>query len=220
MQAAAQPQRSVARLNLMNLTAIFESWHIGDGNYPPFDEGQLVNLSFELEPRTTAEISLGVPENFEHLGKGEYRFCGTALKVYENADDPTIAILKTGEFRFYIMSDESDRYVQGRRYCGEGTLLLDHYSWVEYLSERENPPDLFYKLKVKRILKVNIPEKFIARHETGKSLPTRLIPEDYSVSDVEEINTMQGQPFDEEFYIIDLDSSELEGRDIPRTFIS
>ena len=45
------------------------------------------------------------------------------------------------------MSDEANRYVQGRGYCGEGTLLLDHYSWVEYLSERENPPDLFYKLK-------------------------------------------------------------------------
>jgi hypothetical protein len=98
--------------------------------------------------------------------------------------------------------------------------LLDHYSWVEYFAKYENPPDLFYKLSVKRILKVNIPEKFVARHETGKSLPTRLIPEDYSLSDVEEINSMQGQPFDEEFYIIDFDSSELEGCEIPRTFIS
>ena len=78
---------------------------------------------------------------------------------------------------------------------------------------------MFYKLKVERILKVNLPEKFVARHETGKSFPTRLIPEDYSVSDVEEINTMQGQPFDEEFYIIDFDGSELEGRDVPHTFI-
>jgi len=203
----------------MNLTAIFESWHVDDGNYPPLTVGQLVNLSFELEPRQTEGVSLDVPESFEHLGKGEYRFCGTALNVYEKPDDPTITIIKTGEFRFYIMFEESNRYVQGKRYCGVGTLLLDHYSWVEYLSERENPPDLFHKLQVKRILKVNIPEKFVARHETGKSLPTRLIPADYSVSDVEEINTMQDQPFDEEFYIIDFDSSELEGRDIPRTFI-
>ncbi len=204
----------------MNLTAIFESWHIGDGNYPPLSVGQLVNLSFEFEPRKMEEVSSDVPESFEDLGSGEYRFCGTALNVYENAGDPAITIIKTGDFRFYIMSDESNRYVQCRRYCGEGTLLLDHYSWVEYLSERENPPDLFYKLEVKRVLKVNMPEKFVARHETGKSLPTRLIPEDYSASDVEELITMQGQALDEEFYIVDFDSSELEGRDIPRTFIS
>jgi len=204
----------------MDLTAIFESWHIDDGNYPPFIEGQLVNLSFELEPRKMEEVRMSVPESFEHLGNGEYRFCGTALNVYENVDDPAITIIKAGDFQFYVMSNESNLNVQGRRYCGEGTLLLDHYSWVEYLSERENPPDLFYKLKVKRILKVNMPEKFVARHETGKSFPTRLNPEDYSDSDVEAIHTMQGQPFDEEFYIIDFDNSELEGRDIPRTFIS
>jgi hypothetical protein len=200
----------------MNLTAIFESWHIGDGNYPPLNVGQLTNLSFELEPRKTEEVGLDIPESFEHLGKGEYRFCGNVLKVYGDG----ITIINTGDFRFYIMSNESGHYLEGRRYCGEGTLVLDHYSWVEFFAKYENPPDLFYKLSVERILKVNIPEKFVARHETGKSLPTRLIPEDYSLSDVEEINTMQGQPFDEEFYIIEFDSSELEGRDIPRTFIS
>ena len=207
-------------MSLMNLTAVFESWHIGDGNYPPLSKGELVNLSFEFEPRRIEEVSLDVPESFEHLGKGEYRFCGTAVNVYESSDDPAITIIETGDFRFYIMSDESNRYVQGRRYRGEGTLLLDHYSWVEYLSDRENPPDLFYQLEVKRILKVNTPEKFVARHETGKSFPTRLVPENYSASDVEEINAMHGQPFDEEFYIIDFDNSELEGREIPRTFIS
>ncbi|HWS53171.1 MAG TPA: hypothetical protein VN228_03560 [Pyrinomonadaceae bacterium] len=41
----------------MNLTAIFESWHVGDGNYPPLRKGQLVNLSFELEPRGVGEAS-------------------------------------------------------------------------------------------------------------------------------------------------------------------
>ena len=124
MSPAAEGRRSVARLDLMNLTAIFESWHIDDGNYPPLTEGQLVNLTFELEPRKVEEVSSSIPESFEHLGKGEYCFCGTALNVYENGDDPAIAIIKTGDFRFYIMSDESNRYVQGRRYCGEGTSCL------------------------------------------------------------------------------------------------
>lgn len=110
----------------MNLTAIFESWHIDDGNYPPLTEGQFVNLTFELEPREVEEVSSVIPESFEHLGKGEYRFCGTVLNVYGNGDD-AITIITTGDFRFYIMSDESSRYVKGRRYCGEGTLLLDHF---------------------------------------------------------------------------------------------
>ena len=118
------------------------------------------------------------------------------------------------------MAEESDRYQQGCRYCGEGTLLLDHYYWVEFLESYEDPPNLFYNLKVSRILRVKIPERFVARHDKGKSLPTRLVPEDYSASLVVELNTMQGQSFDEEFYVIEFDGSGLEGRNIPRTFLS
>lgn len=204
----------------MNLTAIFESWHVDDGNYPPFDKGQLVNLSFELEPRKMEEVSLSFPESFEHLGNGEYRCCGTVQKVYRGQDQDTVVIIQTGDFRFYILSEESDRYEQGRRYCAEGTLLLDHYLWVEFLDSYEDPPDLFFNLEVRRILRVRIPERFVARHDKGKSLPTRLVPEDYSASHVVELDTMKGQSFDEEFFVIEFDSSRPEGRDIPRTFLS
>ena len=204
----------------MNLTAVFESWHIGDGNYPPFNKGQLVNLSFELEPRRFEAVSLSNPECFEHLGNGDYRCCGTVQKVYEGQDQDTVVIFQTGDFRFYVMSEQSERYEQGRRYCGEGTLLLDHYYWVEFLESYELPPNLFYNLKVSRILRVEIPESFVARHEKGKSLPTRLLPQDYSASQVEELDTMQGQSFDEEFYLIVFDGSGLEECNIPRTFLS
>ncbi len=204
----------------MNVTAIFESWHIGDGNYPPLSKGQLVNLSFELEPRKMEEVSLSIPESFEHLGNGEYRCCCTVRKVYEGEDRDTVVILQAGDFRFYTMSAESDSYVQGGRYGGEGTLLLDHYYWVEFLESYEDPPNLFFKLEIRRILRVRIPERFVARHEKGKSLPTRLVPGDYSASDVEELATMEGQSLDEDFYIIEFDDSGLEGREIPRTFLS
>jgi hypothetical protein len=30
--------------------AVFETWHLGDGNYPPIKSGQLANLSFKVEP--------------------------------------------------------------------------------------------------------------------------------------------------------------------------
>jgi hypothetical protein len=33
----------------LQLTAIFEAWHFGDGNYQPRDKNRLVNLSFEVE---------------------------------------------------------------------------------------------------------------------------------------------------------------------------
>ena len=111
----------------MKLSAIFESWHIGDGNYPPLHKGQLVNLSFEVEPRTIEEASLNAPHSFEHLGDGEYRFCGDVIRVYGGVDRDTVVIFEAGEFRFYVMSYEAGRYVQDQRYCGEGTLLLDHY---------------------------------------------------------------------------------------------
>jgi len=187
---------------------------------PPLNKGQLVNLSFELEPKQTEEAGLDVPDSFEHLGEGEYRFCGTVLKVYEGDDQDTLVVIQTGDFRFYIISDKPGRYVQGRRSCGEGTLLLDHYRWVEFLDSYEDPPNLFYNFGVSRICRVHIPEKFVSRHENGKSLPTRLVTNDYCASDVEEMSTMEGQSFDEEFYIIEFDGSGFEGRDIPRTFIS
>ncbi|MDQ3687891.1 MAG: hypothetical protein M3430_20125 [Acidobacteriota bacterium] len=204
----------------MEFSAIFESWHIGDGNYPPLHKGRLVNLSFELEPRTIEETSLNAPHSFEHLGNGDYRFCGDVIKVYGREGKDTVVIFESGDFRFYVMSYEVSRYVQGHRYCGEGTLLLDHYYWVEFLREYEDPPNLFYNLEVNRIRKIKIPERFIARHEQGKSFPTRLVPKDYSDSDVEELNTMEGQPFDEEFYVIEFGKYVSEENNIPRTFRS
>ena len=204
----------------MNPTAIFESWHISDGNYPPFTKGQLVNLSFELEPRKMEEVSLSIPESFEHLGNGEYRCCCTVQKVYLGEDRDTVVIFQADDFRFYAMSEQPDTYKQGLRYCGEGTLLLDHYYWVEFLERYQDPPNLFFNLKVSRILKVKIPEWFVARNEKGKSLPTRLVPKDYSASDVEEIDTMDLQSLDEDFYVIEFDSPGLEGCAIPRSFLS
>ncbi|MCP9495957.1 MAG: hypothetical protein MSG64_16030 [Pyrinomonadaceae bacterium MAG19_C2-C3] len=204
----------------MKLSAIFESWHIGDGNYPPLHKGQLVNLSFEVEPRTIEEARLNSHHSFEHLGNGECRFCGDVIRVYSGEDRDTVVIFEAGDFRFYVMSYEADRYVQGQRYCGEGTLLLDHFYWVEFLSEYENPPNLFYNLEVNRIKKIRTPERFVERQEQGKSFPTRLVPEDYSDSDVEELDTMEEQSFDEEFYIIEFDKHESDRNNIPRTFLS
>jgi hypothetical protein len=80
------------------------------------------------------------------------------------------------------------------------------------------PPDLFYNLRVTRIRKVGVPERFVSRHERGKMLPTRVGPADFE--DVEELATMKGQRFDEEFFVIDFDDTGLDGAAIPLTFRS
>ena len=104
----------------------------------------------------------------------------------------------------------------GERVEFAGTLLLDHYIWVEYLHTYPDPPDLFYNLRVTRIRKVTVPERFIARHEGGKALPSRVGPADFEK--VEDLATMEGQPFDEEFFVIDFDGAGLEGANLPLTF--
>ena len=41
----------------MKLCAIFESWNISGGNYPPLRTGQFVNLSFELVPERVSRVA-------------------------------------------------------------------------------------------------------------------------------------------------------------------
>ena len=203
----------------MELTAIFENWHIGDGNYPPLHVNQLVNLSFEVEPCSISVAVADESEQFVHLCSAEYRFPARVLKIYDDECNRKITVAESSGFRFYFISQQAHRYGPGDSLVIDGTLLIDHYIWVENLEGYSDAPNLFYNLKVRRIRKVDIPDRFIARHESGKSFPTRLRRSDYSESDVEDIETMEGQPFDEEFYIIDFDSKGLEDEVIARTFI-
>ncbi len=203
----------------MELTAVFESWHIGDGNYPPLHVGQRANLSFEIDAKHLEEASLDLPENFIHLGSAEYRFCGKILRVYEHEGNEKIVVIKAKDFCFYIERRKSDHHQAGMKITGEGTLLLDHYIWVEFLDTYADPPNLFYNLKVTRIRKIRIPDQLVVRSGTSISYPCRLAPKEYSESDIEELSTMQGQNFNEEFYLVDFDSKGLEKEEIARTFI-
>jgi hypothetical protein len=83
----------------VKLTAVFESWHIADGNYPPLAAGQPVNLSFEVNPSVVEQARSGEPESFVHLGGGEYDFTATVLRIYR---DETIIVLESRDFRFYM----------------------------------------------------------------------------------------------------------------------
>ena len=89
----------------MELFAVFETWHLGDGNYPPLEAEELVNLSFEIEPDELQSATTAAAPEFHQLEEARYRFRGSVIRVYEGGD-PTnrIVIVEAGSFRFYICS--------------------------------------------------------------------------------------------------------------------
>jgi hypothetical protein len=200
---------------VVKLTAIFESWHIGDGNYPPLRRGQQVNLSFEVDPSAIDPAVSGEVDSFIHLGDGEYEFTGTILRIYSDDSDTPVVVVGCGDFHFYM--NRPLRLTDGERVRGRGMLLLDHYLWVEFLDRYSSPPDLFYQLIVERIRRVQIPPPFIARHAAGKSLPASVPSTLYDLAHVQEIETMEGQAFDEEFYLLDLDDQAVRTQ-VAKTF--
>jgi len=86
----------------VNLSAVFETWHLGDGNYPPLFKGMLVNLSFELEAGEIVTLERPRPPSFQHLGEANYKFVGEVLRVYEE-DEPLqrLIVIECSDFRFY-----------------------------------------------------------------------------------------------------------------------
>ena len=197
----------------MKLTAIFEKWHIGDGNYPPLHRGQQVNLSFEINPSDIEKCAAERAESFVDLGGGEYDFTGTVLRTYE---PQAVTVVRSGNFRFYV--NRSMALKEGDQVRGKGILFLDRYTWVEFLHQYPNPPDLFYQLRIERIRRVQIPEHYVSRDRQSKSLPTSLAPHDYAAEHVSEIETMEGEDSDEQFYLLDLSDEGVSGQ-VARTFI-
>lgn len=201
----------------MKLTALFEAWHIWDGNYPPLTRGQLVRLAFELQVARLTALSARVTPVMEHGDGADYRILAQLIRVYGRGED-RFAVFDTGAFRFYVDRRDAASRSPGTWVELEGTLALDHYLWAEFLDQYSNPPNLFYTLRVDRIRRIPIPESEIARGERGgKAMPTRVSPEEFRA--VEELETMEGQTFDEEFYLIDLTSEGVAAVDVPFTFI-
>jgi hypothetical protein len=204
----------------VHLTAIFETWHIGDGNYPPLRTNQLVNLSFEFQPDSLSNLSSPNEDKFEHIVDAEYSFAGKVLKRYLDPPDSHIVVIQAAGFRFYINSIPKGSPVlrEGDKCQGRGRLLFDHYIWVEFLSGYKDPPDLFYRLRVIRLRSVKISEKFISRYPTGMSGPASLDHENYSGADISEVERMENVDEDWRFFLVDFDDSDVGKAAIPLTF--
>jgi hypothetical protein len=189
----------------MRLVAVFESWQVPDGNYAPFERGQHARLSFEIDGARLERSSSSLT-SFVSNDDATCEFDAIVLGKYGG-----LTALDAGGFRFYVNGREADSFDRGVHVTGSGTLALDHYAWFEGLDSFTDPPNLFYETTVTRIRKVRIPERFIHRHSSGKSLPTTVGPHEYSSEEVEELDTMNGQNFDEEFYLLDLDAPAVAG---------
>jgi len=203
----------------MEIFAVFETWHLGDGNYPPLMNGQLVNLSFEVCPDELKPAERNAIPEFRHLGQARYEFTGTVLRAYEkdNRTSP-IVVIDTSHFRFYIYSVLAATFSPGDVITGRGTLLFDHYLWVEFLSSYPDPPDLFYKLRAGGIWLRRMPERFIRHSKRGIAFPTRVQPEDYDPNDIVEVDAISDENFVD--YVIQFSDSDVPDEPIVRTFVS
>jgi hypothetical protein len=207
----------------LRLTAIFETWHFGDGGtYPHLFKGQLVNLSFEVNPHILSKCSPPKEGKFEQVRNAEYRFEGTVLRVYEESHNPLI-IVQAGQFRFYLSCSPNalPALSEGDGCNGSGQLLLDHYLWVEFRESYQGSPNLLYPLRVSGIRYVKIPEKLISAYGEGMSAPTSLTEDQYSEAQAEEVQKMgtgEAGAEDRGFYLVDFDDSDIGGESIPVTF--
>lgn len=197
----------------MEISSIFESWLIGDGAYPMLSIDDEVNLSFEVQ---FSKIKKSDNQNllFKHISFAEYKICAKVIRRYDNDGNP-LFVFDARLLKFYSLNIEIKDLKDGDFITGKGTLLFDHYIWVENLDSYNNPPNLFYNFKVNKILKAKMPEQFISRHSKGKALPTMAALLELPQSNIEEISAMKN----EKFYVIVLNSERVENKTIKKTFV-
>jgi hypothetical protein len=132
----------------VKISAIFESWHISDGNCPPLKKGELVNLSFELVPERVTRVAANEPETMIQMDGAEYQFCAKVLKIYDE-----LTVVEAEGLRFHIcyFPEKLKHLEAGDKIWGIGILSLDCYLWVEFLHQYVDAPDLFYKLRTTAI---------------------------------------------------------------------
>jgi hypothetical protein len=184
----------------MQLTVVFEHWHLGDGNYPAFAVGQEARLSFELEVDSAELADEAAPDELRQLRDAEYEVVGRIIRQY-----PGAPVIESDWFRFYCPFNAAAADLPvGSRGRLRGRLALDHFQWVEFLDRYPDPPDLFYSVRVVRIRQVDIPERFIHRSEQTLSHPTVIGTEEYHEDDVREVEKVSDRD-GELFSLLDLE---------------
>src|SRR5207247_10715093 len=172
----------------MKLTAVFEHWHLGDGNYPALAVGDEVRLSFELTIHSLAPLPPDAAEEIVQIQDAEYAIAGRVIRRYTESAGREFPVFEADWFRFYCPIAPPDDLPIGARVRLRGALALDHYLWVEFLPRYPDPPDLFYNLRVARVRQVRIPTRFVTRTQKSLSHPTSVAPAIYDGTDVVDVS--------------------------------
>ncbi len=192
----------------MEITAVFQSWTVGDGTLSPLSKNEATVISLALYPDIFSAVDDARPEKLGCLGGSDYEFCGRVRYVI----DQRIMLVDAGGWLFSIEPVGAGRSVVavGSRVSGVGTMVVDENWWPENVRAKY-PNELFHHVTVTRIRKVNTPEQFLSRDQSGKvtSAPGWVKHTDYAFENVAELETMEGQPFREEFYLVDFSRAML-----------
>jgi hypothetical protein len=188
----------------MQLTAVFEHWHLGDGNYPAFRVGDEVRLSFEMAADEMAHAA-GRMTGLVPLRDAEYEVVADVIKHYAKSDGSSFPVFQADWFRFYIPPGEPNDFAVGVRVRLRGTVALDHFFWVEFLERWTDPPDLFYGCRITRIRQVRIPPHLVNRSEWSMSHPASVGPADYAPDDVVDVAAVVEESANPAFSLLDLE---------------
>jgi hypothetical protein len=199
---------------MLSLCAMFEDWLIEDGDYPPLEKGQNVNLSFRV-----FSDNIKVEKNniyvFDQKKYSKYNFSGKI--IYKNLD---IIIVDSMYLKFYIENDSKRNNLLnisvGQFIKGSGVLKVDPYAYrMEIYRKDENLPEIFYNLIVEKIFELKIPEKYIKRNGGSESGPSSLPINEYKNINLKEIVKMDSMG---EFISYLLNLNEIS-ENIEKTFI-
>ena len=190
----------------MKLTAVFEHWHLGDGNYYAFAVGDAVRLSFEFDIDHMELALPDAPVSVEQIRDAEYAVTARVIRRYADGIDSPFPVLDAGTLRFYVPSRLASELLPNSVVHLRGTFALDHYLWVEFLDRYADAPNLFYDVRVVRIRRVAIPESFIHKTERSMSFPTSLRPEDYSSDGYEDVAKVEKRSDGPSFSLIDFET--------------
>jgi hypothetical protein len=200
----------------MKLTAVFEHWHLGDGNYYAFAVGDNVRLSFELDIDQLELASPDAPVSVEQIRDAEYAVTARVIRRYADGIDSAFPVLDAGTLRFYVPSELASELLPNSTVRVRGALSLDHYLWVEFLDRYADAPDLFYDLRVARIRRIAIPESFVRKTKRSISFPTSLRPDDYTSDSYEDVARVDERSDGPSFSLIDFEMLPAGSVDLAR----
>jgi hypothetical protein len=188
----------------MNLTVVFEHWHLGDGNYPAFAIGDEARLSFELDVTTAETVEAELAERVDQVRDAEYEIVGRVIRHYPDGVSSTFPVLEADWLRFYCPASSIAGLAVGTKVRMRGRLALDHYQWVEFLERYPDAPDLFYGVRVSRVRQVEIPERFVHRSARSVSHPTAAGPDEYEAAAVRDVPAVSEDSVGPAFSLLDL----------------